>query len=274
MSYLYRPTPVFNPGTQKPNLSGAVSGGQMRGYDNSINWKSFFDAKRSAMQGDPWIVRSGTMGSFLGKQLGDDTTDTVDLSSLPLTPYDPSNINLDLSTLLPPDFFNMSAPIAPTVTAYNPGPISAAPQIVSAGGSITSPSVSPTSANAASSAASLISALASAGTSIARAATGQPAINPTVAPIAPTAQQSMLTQAQQYQAQAAALATTNPSLAAQYTAQANNLLAQAGVSTGSWFTQSSVISGFPNWGVLAGGGIAAVALMAMVGGGSASGRRR
>ncbi|MGA7793428.1 MAG: hypothetical protein WCA19_10345, partial [Candidatus Acidiferrales bacterium] len=91
MSYLYRPTPVFNPGPPRGiRLSGAVSGGAMRGYDGSVNWKAFFDSKRAALQGSPWIVRSGTMGSFLGQ---DDTSGDFS-EELPLTPIDTSNISL------------------------------------------------------------------------------------------------------------------------------------------------------------------------------------
>ena len=260
MSYLYRPTPVFNPGPPRGiRLSGAVSGGAMRGYDGSVNWKAFFDSKRAALQGSPWIVRSGTMGSFLGQ---DDTSGDFS-EELPLTPIDTSNISLSpIEAPLPVDLYPMPAPEAPAIAPYTPGPVSAAPSIVSSGGSITSPAASPTSTQAASSMASLISSIASAGTAIAKAATGQTQINPTIAPAAPPATQaSLVAQAQSYQAQAAALATTNPAQAAVYTSMANSLLAQAGVSGTSWLTQSTILPPVPDVAIY---GIGVAALIAVV----------
>jgi hypothetical protein len=264
MSYLYRPTPVFTPPPSIANLSGAVSGGQMN-YDPGVNWKGYFDSQRAAQQGSPWLVKSGTMGSFMLSGLGDGTDPT--LSDLPLAPV--TNDPLLTPISLPDSFFNMSAPIAPAITPYNPG--APPPAIVSSGGSILSP-VSPAAPGT--SLTSLISSLSSLGTNIAKAATGQPStgINPAIPPVAPTApttQAGLIAQAQSYQAQAAALQTTNPALAAQYIASANNLLAQAG-GTGSTFAgwmsaPSSLFPSMSNGGVLA---IAAgvVALLAATGG--------
>lgn len=232
MSYLYRPTPVLNPGPQMANLSGAVSGGVMSGWDNSVNWKSFFEAKRAAAQGSPWLVKSGTMGSFLaGNALGDVSSDPyfTDTSALPLPVLDPA-MSLDpLVSVLPPDFFNLSPPTAPAITPYNPG---APPSIVSAGGSILSP-IAPFAPAPGAPLASVISQLASLGTNIAKAVTGQ--VNPLIPPAPP----------------ASVTPQQNNSVVAQ--AQANTLLAQAGSAGTSWLTQSTVISGFPNWGLLAAG---------------------
>jgi hypothetical protein len=267
MSYLYRPTPVFNPGPPRGiPLSGAVSGGEMRGYDGGVNWKGFFDAKRAALQGSPWIVRSGTMGSFLGQ----DGTDTIDTSSLPLAPIGVSNIDISpIIAPLPVDLYPMPAPISPSIAPFNPGPVSAAPSIVSSGGSVTAPGTA--AAQAATPWGSIVSSLTSFGSSVVKAATGQPQINPAIAPVAPTTQQSLVAQAQSLQAQAAAIAASNPALAAQYTASANALLAQAGASGSSSFTSfltgSTIIPGLPNIAVLGGGLlVVVVAIGAMKGG--------
>lgn len=248
MSYLYRPTPVFNPGPQAANLSGAVSGGVMRGCDSGVNWKAYFDSSRAATQGKPWIVSSGAMGAFLAQ-------DSIDISSLPLTPYDPG---ISLAPLpLPDSFWSMPSPIAPAIVPYDPGSV---PAIVSSGRSILQPpGALPVPGF---SWASLIAPLASLGTQITRSVTGSGGgINPATAPLAPAGpaalpaqQSSLIAQAQSLQAQANALQTSNPTLAAQYRASASALLAQAGASSsGSWFTQSTIFSGLPNWGVLAGG---------------------
>jgi hypothetical protein len=265
MSYLYRPTPVLNPRPPVANLSGAVSGGVMLGCDGSVNWKAYFDAQRAAAQGSPWIVRSGTMGSFVLDGMGDasdpgfiDPTSvasfdpsSIDPSLLPLAPVtaDPT-----LSPIFPPGMFSMPSPNAPPMVPYSPG---APPPIVSAGGSVLTPpsSVPPWQ--------QVVNSLLNIGTSITkRATTGGPDVNPAIAPVAPppgtvapATAQAMIAQAQSLQAQAKALAATNPAMAASYTQQANLLLAQAGapaVGT-SWFTQSTVFPGLPNWGVLAGG---------------------
>jgi hypothetical protein len=263
MSFLYRPTPVFNPGPPRGiPLSGAVSGGAMRGYDGGVNWKAFFDSKRAALQGSPWIVRSGTMGSFLGQDDG-----SGDFSAdLPLAPVDTSNFDLaPMLPAMPVDLYPMPAPIAPSIAPYNPGPVSAAPSIVSSGGSVLSPAQPSAAAQAATPWASIVNSLTSFGSSVVKAATGQSPINPAVPPVAPTTQQSLVAQAQSLQSQAAALATTNPALAAQYTASANSLLAQAGVSGTSsftsFFTGSTIIPGIPNIAVLGGGLLAVVVVI-------------
>lgn len=255
----FRPTPVFNPGPPVRVPLRRLPAGTMHGYDSGVNWKAYFDAKRAATQGKPWIVRSGAMGSFLAQ----DSTDGIDISSLPL----PSDIGPSLSPLtpaLPVDLYPMPSPIEPSIAPFNPGPISLAPQVVSAGGGVLPPSTAPGSS--ASSIAQILSELTSAGTSIARAATGQPApINPLIAPQTPAnngGSAALVSQAQSLQAQANALAASNPALAEQYAARANTLLAQAGVGT-SWFTQSTIISGLPNWGVLAGGSLALIFVFGM-----------
>lgn len=261
MSYLYRPTPVFNPGPPPRVPLRGLPAGTMRGYADGVNWKAYFDSARAATQGNPWIVRSGTMGSFLGQ----DSTDTVDFSNLPLAPVDTTNLNLSpIVAPLPVDLYPMSPPIAPAIAPFTPGPISAAPSIVSSGGSILSPATPSAAGQAVTPWAQIVSSLTSFGTSIAKAATGQPQINPAIAPIAPTTQASLVAQAQSLQAQAAALATSNPALAATYTAGANALVAQAGASSGSWFTQATVIPGLPNWGVLAGGSLAVVLVIGLM----------
>lgn len=266
MSYLYRPTPVFNPGPPPRVPLRGLPAGTMHGYADGVNWKAFFDSKRAALQGSPWIVRSGTMGSFLAGGLGDDS---IDLSSLPLAPIDTSNINLfSMPAPVPVDFYPMPAPIDPSIAPYNPGPISAAPSIVSSGGSITSPGAASTQASTPW--AQIVGSLAPLGTSIIKAATGQPQINPAIAPVAPTTQQSLVAQAQSLQAQAAALAASNPALAAQYTASANSLLAQAGVTGASSFTSfltgSTIIPGIPNFAVIGGGGLVVVLLLSSMAG--------
>ncbi|MBZ5662715.1 MAG: hypothetical protein LAO08_20125 [Acidobacteriia bacterium] len=261
MSYLFRPTPVFNPGPPRGiPLSGAVSGGVMRGWDSSVNWKAYFDSKRAAAQGSPWIVKSGTMGSYLG----DMAPDPIDFTSLPLAPVSTDPL---LTTInLPDSWFNLNPPIAPAIVPYDPGAVPS-PVIVSSGGSILSPVApgAPSTSSPAGSLTSIINSIASLGVNIAKAATGQP-VNlgvPPAAPAAPAAQSSLVAQAQSLQAQATALASTNPQLAAQYTASANALLAQAGVSAPSWFTQSTVIPGLPNWGLLAGGGVLGLILVSV-----------
>lgn len=264
MSYLYRPTPVMNPwGAPPPDVvKSGLRGGTMRGFQQNVNWQDFFNAARRVSFAEPWITRSGAMGRY---GMGDDTTDFTDL---PLAPVDSSNINLDLTPALPVDLYPMTAPIAPPVAPYNPGPISAAPSITSGGGVVSPgsnmvPSTSPSSSSGIS---ALLNSISSLTTSVTRA------INPTAAPpIAAinttglaSSQQSLVAQAQQLQAQAAAIAASNPTLAAQYQAQANQLLAQAGTAGSgffAWFTESTLIAGLPNWGAL-GIGVAAIAALA------------
>lgn len=270
MSYLYRPTPVFNPGPQVANLSGAVSGGVMRGYDGSVNWKAYFDSKRAAPQGDPWIVKSGTMGSFQLKGMGDVDPLTgeviydapvsfdpgvFDPGTLPLTPYanDPTLNPISNYPGLPSSFFNMAPPSFPAIAPYTPAP---APAIVSSGGSITNPAAQPGS-----SLPSIVSAFSNLASSLIKA------VNPLISPGAPTAiapspvqANSQIAQAQALQAQANALAATNPTLAAQYRAQANALLTGAGATGSSsfaqWMGNPSVIPSISNGGLLAiGGGV-------------------
>lgn len=240
MSYLYRPTPVFNPGPQSANLSGAVSGGVMRGCDSGVNWKAYFDSSRAATQGKPWIVSSGAMGAFLAQ-------DSIDISSLPLTPYDPG---ISLAPLpLPDSFWSMPSPIAPAIVPYDPGSV---PAIISSGGSITRPTPS---SQPGSSLPSIFTSFSNLASSIIRAVNplGTPAAPPATPPTQVQAS-SQIAQAQALQAQANALQASNPTLAAQYRAQANALLYGGGASSGgSWFTQSTIFSGLPNWGVLAGG---------------------
>lgn len=241
MSFAYRPTPILNPGPQTANLSGAVSGGVMGDYDPSVNWKAYFDSQRAAVQGKPWIVRSGAMGAFV---LGQDD------GTLPLPPP-PADPGISLDPLAPPDIsWAMPSPIAPSIVPYDPG---APPAFVTGGSPLTPPSMPGFNWQ------SLIAPVTSLVTNITRAATGSGGINPSVPPGPPpqasqlTQPSSLVAQAQALQAQANALQASNPQLAAQYRASAASLLAQAGGAPGgSWFTQSNVIPGLPNWGVLAG----------------------
>jgi hypothetical protein len=281
MSFLYRPTPVFNPGPSTANLSGAVSGGVMRGYDPGVNWKAFFDAQRAAPQGQPWITKSGTMGSFVLDGMGDALFDPTSLDtpsfdpaispaisidplfsgSLPLTPYsaDPALNPISNYGSLPSSFFNMAPPSAPA--------------IVSSGGSILTPPSAPPAAAPGSPALpgfswpSVIAPLTSLATSITKAVTGSGGSIPAIAP-SPVQASSQIAQAQALQAQANALQNTNPTLAAQYRAQANALLTGAGASGTSsfaqWMGNPSVIPSISNGGLLTIGG-AVIFLLALTG---------
>ena len=260
MSFLYRPTPLFNPGPSTANLSGAVSGGVMRGYDPGVNWKAFFDAQRAAPQGQPWITKSGTMGSFVLDGMGDALFDPTSLDtpsfdpalspaisidpmfagSLPLTPYaaDPALNPVSNYPGLPSSFFSMAPPTAP---GGLPVPV-APPAIVSSGGSITNPAPS---SQPGSSLPSVVTAFSNLASTFIKAINplGTPA-PPAIAP-SPVQASSQIAQAQALQAQANALQNTNPTLAAQYRAQANALLYGGGASSGaSWFSQPSSL--FPS----------------------------
>jgi hypothetical protein len=280
MSYLYRPTPVFNPGPSAASLSGAVSGGVMRGYSNQVDWKAYFDSKRAAPQGDPWIVKSGTMGSFMLKGMGDvdpltgeviyDSTPVsfdpgiFDPGTLPLTPYasDPTLNPISNYPGLPSSFFNMGAPSLP----------GGAPAIVSSGQSILTPPPAPAAAPGSPqlpgfSWAAVVAPLASLATSITKAVSGSGG-SPSIAPTTVQAN-AQVAQAQALIAQANALQNTNPSLAAQYRAQANSLLGAGAGSGGSSFADwmgapSSIIPSISNGGLLTiGGGV--IFLLALTG---------
>ena len=110
MSYLYRPTPVFNPGPPRGiRLSGAVSGGAMRGYDGSVNWKAFFDSKRAALR----EIRGSCAAARWDRFLGQDDGSSDFSEELPLTPIDTSNISLSpIDAPLPVDLYPMPAPRA------------------------------------------------------------------------------------------------------------------------------------------------------------------
>ena len=270
MSYLFRPTPVMNPWgpAPKPFLPAGLRGGAMRGYQVNVNWQELFESARRVPDRTPWIVKSGTMGRFgMGQDAGDIDSDV----GLPLAPVDTSNINLDLGDTLPPGFFNISAPNAPAIVPYNPGSVASAPSVTSGGGTASLPgsnlpALPGVSSPSSSGISSIVSSLSTLATSITKAATG---INPAVAPVAPintagmtATQQSLVAQAQQLQAQAAAAtAAGNPSLAATYTAEANQLLAEAQTSSANFFTESTLISGMPNYLTL-GLGVAFLAIAA------------
>lgn len=177
MSYLYRPTPVFNPGPSRDVPLSRLPAGTMRGVpaDRSGNGgRGYFDQARRAAAGKPWIVRSGTMGSFLG----DDNFDTTGIE-LPLAPYDPFMPSLT-APQMPSSFFQIQAPTAPNVAQYDPN---MAPPIISSGGSIFNPSSSPQAPG--SSLANIFSSLSNVGVNIARAFTGQSPINPATPPAPP-----------------------------------------------------------------------------------------
>lgn len=177
MSYLYRPTPVFNPGPSRVPTLSRLPAGTMRGVpaDRSGNGgRGYFDQARRAAAGNPWIVRSGTMGSFLG----DDNFDTTGIE-LPLAPYDPFMPSLT-APQMPSSFFQIQAPTAPNVAQYDPN---MAPPIISSGGSIFNPSSSPQAPG--SSLANIFSSLSNVGVNIARAFTGQAPINPATPPVPP-----------------------------------------------------------------------------------------
>lgn len=290
MSFLYRPTPVFNPGPSTANLSGAVSGGVMRGYDPGVNWKAFFDAQRAAPQGQPWIIKSGTMGSFVLDGMGDALFDPTSLDtpsfdpaispaisidpvfagSLPLAPYsaDPALNPVSNYPGLPSSFFNMAPPSLPGGLQVQPTPALPAPAIVSSGGSITNPAPS---SQPGSSLPAVITSFSNLASSVIKAI--NPLGTPAAPAIPPTQVQasSQIAQAQALQAQANALQNTNPTLAAQYRAQANALLYGGGASSGaSWFTQpSSLFPSMSNVTVLLAG-----AAVVVLGGALVAGRRK
>lgn len=116
MSFIYRPTPVIT-------LTGKTVGddhvpltrlpaGTMHGYARNMDSPALNAIGRRTISGNPWLVRSGTMGSFLGQDSGLPSDFFSGLTATPSLP----------DAGLPADFFSGASmsPIAPTSTLLTP----------------------------------------------------------------------------------------------------------------------------------------------------------
>lgn len=175
MSYLYRPTPVMNPGPSRDVPLRGLPAGTMRGIIFGADYKPGSDRLRAARASTPWIVTSGTMGNFGG--MGDAFSD---ITGIDMQPVDLTSVpTFDTSQPLSPNFWSMPSPMAPTPNI----PASMAPPIISSGGSILSQS-----ASGIPSWLSALNATLSTGTAIAKTVTsgGGGGINPAIPPVAPS----------------------------------------------------------------------------------------
>jgi hypothetical protein len=251
VSYLYRPTPVVNPPQRAPIALRRPPAGEMRGYQVNVNWRELFEQARRACGRTPWIHRSGAMSGFtldgctrcphrgrcgMGQDDGSAPDLTPDFSSLDYSgafaaPIMQPIAPVDLSAIPAP---TISEQISPGVWETSGAPVGAG----STGFGIpaTSPlPPAPTAAAAAPSAPGVVTQVTSGAAAIAKAA-----VKPTTA-IAPTGYAAI-----------PGYGGVTP------------------LAAPSWFSQSTLISGMPNWMLLAGG---LLLLVFAGGGGYVAGRR-
>jgi hypothetical protein len=205
----------------------------MDGYTPNMASPALNAIGRRTLRGDPWIIRSGNMGKFLGQD--DDDGSDLDFSTAFSTPIVPTPTLTDVGAApnLNPDYSGaFASPIVPAATVTSALP--AAPNIgtsiiSSAGGAI--PPVMPVAAPPS----------AAAGT-LAPAAAATPSIFTQIANLfKPTT-------------------STTPMTAAQPGVY------QSTTTTPSWFNQSTLMAGTPNSTVLFFGIAALVALAVFAGG--------
>jgi hypothetical protein len=166
VSFAYRPTPVIV-------LSGKTVGddhvplrrlpaGTMQGYTPNFVSPALNAIGRRTMQGDPWIISSGTMGKFV---LGDDSLPEDFFSGLDVTPTLPTD-----SSGLPSDFFTGAAgtPILPTASlpTLGPAPSLGIPNLPAGSGGGIPLTYTPAAPPAAGPSAAQVQATAAAGTSL------------------------------------------------------------------------------------------------------------
>jgi len=237
MSFTYRPTPVIvlsgkTVGSDHVPLRG-LPAGTMHGYTPNMASPSLNAIGRRTLKGNPWLLASGTMGSFLGDDSGDGSMDFSGAFSSPVLPTDPGIVDTG-----------------------------SAPNLFDYGGAFSSPSIPISSASAGMPAAPDIGAPIS--------PTGSGMIPVSYAgPAAPkAAAASPVTQAA---ATGTSLVSSIANLFKPSTSTTPMTAAQPGVyksttTTPSWFQQSSLISGTPNSTVLIFGVAALVALAVFSGG--------
>jgi hypothetical protein len=235
VSFVYRPTPIVTLGGKTTGSDGVLMqrlpAGTMQGYTPNFASPALNSIGRRTISGDPWIISSGTMGRFV---LGDDSLTADFFAGSNLSPIIPPS-----DPGLPPDFFSGGGtPILPTPVFSDPG---LAPNIgipglpAGSGGGIpfinTPGPAAPTISSAGS--ASQAQATVAAGTSIFTA----------------------IANFFKPQVKATPMIAAQPGVYNAYSAQP------------SWFQQSNILPGAPNWMILAGGVLAAVAFASAMGGG-------
>lgn len=254
MSFLYRPTPVVRlgagdfssrstlnrlPGTTMQGIPAGAGALGKAGPTGTVS-----RMRRVNTMAQPWIHASGTMHGFTPNGLGDLVDDGTDIGIDWTTYGDSYPVLPDAST---PDFSSIPAPDL-GLPAYNPtlpvliapssGPL---PPIAGAGPTGTGiPGTQPvnTTTVAMQQAGGLLSAITN-------------FFKPSV-PAAPAGYKSL---------PGYGTAVAAPGARSTYVAG----------SGASWFTQSTIIPSIPNWGVVA---IGVIAVVALSGGGYAAGARR
>jgi hypothetical protein len=201
--------------------------GQMDGYTPNMASPALNAIGRRTLRGDPWIIRSGNMGKFLGQ---DDDDGGLDFSTAFAPVSLPAPALTDVGAA--PSLFDYSgasaAPIVPTATLTLPGaaPSIGAPILPAGSGVASLPAIANPAAPS-----------AAAGT----LATSSPSIIQQIANLfKPTT-------------------TTTPMTAAQPGVY------QSTTTTPSWFNQSTLVAGTPNSTVLF-FGVAALVALAVLGG--------
>jgi hypothetical protein len=225
MSFVYRPTPVIvlsgkTVGGDHVPLRG-LPAGTMHGYTPNMTSPALNAIGRRTLKGDPWLISSGTMGSFLAQ----------DSSGLDLS----TTMAPDVNTLTPPDF----APIVFTDMSTMPLAPTMAPDINTL---IPPPTAAPTGSLLSPSQITAASQQASAALASQQALSAAPSLLTSIANIfKPTPTVTPMTAAQ-------------PGVYNPY------------ATTPSWFQQSNILPGAPNWTILAVGLLAAAMFASAIGG--------
>jgi len=240
MSYVYRPTPVLTLSGKTVGDDGVIMrrlpAGTMQGYTPNMVSPSLNAIGRRTLRGDPWIVRSGNMGKFLGQDDGSDGSG-MDFSGAFASPTLPSSGVVD---------------------------VGAAPNLFDYGGAFSSPTIPISSASSGVPAAPDIGApVLPTGSGLIPVTDTNP-VKPAVATAAPAA-------AAPAAAATPSILTSIANLFKSTTTATPMTAAQPGVYksttvTPSWFSQSSLVSGTPNSTVLIFGVAALVALAVFAGG--------
>lgn len=233
MSYLYRPTPVIVLSGKTVGHDGVIMrrlpAGTMHGYTPNMVSPALNSIGRRTLRGNPWLVASGTMGSFLGQDDGSG----MDFSGAFASPTLPSPGIIDTGAA--PSLFDFGGAFSsPTIPISSGGGLPAAPDIgapiLPAGSGLT--------------------------TLPAIAAPAKPTVAAgTLAPVA-AATPSILT--------SIANLFKPTTLATPMTAAQPGVYTST-TTTPSWFSQSSLIAGTPNSTVLIFGAAALVALIVLGG---------
>lgn len=235
MSFIYRPTPVvrlsgWDPAGEvyfKRDTTYPARGGTMQGYTPNRSSPALNAIGRRTLKGNPWLISSGTMGSFLAQ---DDDSGLIE-------------------TTMAPDTGTLVEPTMPVILAPSADQLSLSTTMAPSGSLVTTPAVNLNTYGA--------SLLSPGDITAAEAQTAaQTAAAQAAAKSAAAAAPSLLTSIANLFKPST---TTTPMTAAQPGVY------KSLTTTPSWFSQSSLVSGMPNSTVLI-FAVGALVALAVIGG--------